>query len=638
MLEHLITEARNPATTEIDRLSALEIAQVINQEDTVVAEAVKTEVERIAAAIRLIADRFRAGGRLIYIGAGTSGRLGVLDAAECPPTFSTPPDMVVGVIAGGQRALTKAVEGAEDNQELGERDLIDINLTEEDAVLGIATSGRTPYVLSGLRYARSMGALTIGLSCNRDSELAMVTDMMISPVVGPEVLSGSTRLKAGTATKLVLNMISTGAMVLLGKTYGNLMVDLRATNTKLLDRSQRIISLLTNLPADQIEPLLERCGGEVKTAIVAHRLGVSADEARRALGQAQGHLRVTLENPQIPAASAATAEPPARPNLATPRGTELLLGVEGGGSKTLAWIARREGNEVVPLGVGQAGPSNPRAVGVTTAVSQLEQAIHDACQQAGGISPPFRSACLALAGTGRLVERTLIEDWARARRLAETISVVTDAEPLLAAGTPEGWGVALIAGTGSLAVGRGSDGQLARAGGWGELFGDEGSGYSVAVAGLRAAAKSADGRAPETVLLTRLMARLRATSPADLVTAVYQKSRDRRQIAALANEVIQAAQDKDVVANRILADAAAELSEMVRAAADRAGLAGHSFPLAVTGGLLLNAPSVREQLIDSLQAAGLTVEPMTLVEKPVLGAILIAKNNLPENKAYSEML
>ncbi len=222
MLEHLTTEARNPASIAIDQMSAFEIARLMNSEDAGVAAAVGREADRVAAAVRLIAERLRDGGRLVYIGAGTSGRLGVLDAAECPPTFSTPPDLVVGVIAGGQRALTRAVEGAEDHPELAEADLAEVSLTAKDAVVGIATSGRTPYVLGGLKYARSVGALAIGVTCNRDSEMSAVAEITVCPVVGPEIITGSTRLKAGTATKLVLNMLSTGTMVLLGKTYGNL--------------------------------------------------------------------------------------------------------------------------------------------------------------------------------------------------------------------------------------------------------------------------------------------------------------------------------------------------------------------------------------------------------------------------------
>jgi N-acetylmuramic acid 6-phosphate etherase len=295
MLDGLTTEGRNPASEAIDSLSALEIVRLMNSEDARVAEAVAREAESIARAAEAIAERLRGGGRLVYIGAGTSGRLGVLDAAECPPTFNTPPEQVVGIITGGPQAMFRAVEGAEDHPELAAEDLAAIDLGKKDALVGIATSGRTPYVLAGLRYARAQGAYAIGLSCNRDAELANCADLCIIPVVGPEVISGSTRLKAGTATKMVLNMLTTASMVLLGKTYGNLMVDLRATNTKLVDRSRRIVMALTDLSQTEAEQLLAQCDGELKTAIVAQLRRVTPQQARRLLEQAEGHLRRALQ-------------------------------------------------------------------------------------------------------------------------------------------------------------------------------------------------------------------------------------------------------------------------------------------------------------------------------------------------------
>ncbi len=294
-LARLTTEQRNPRSHEIDRLSPLEIVRLMNDEDATVPAAVRRVDEAIARAIEVITDRLKRGGRLIYLGAGTSGRLGVLDAAECPPTFGSPPEMVVGLIAGGVDALTRAVEGKEDHRHFGREDLEKIDLTADDVVVGIATSGRTPYVLGGLEYARQIGAYAIGLSCNEDSELAQVSDLQITPVVGPEILSGSTRLKAGTATKLVLNMLTTGTMIRLGKTYGNLMVDLRATNEKLQARAVRIVKTLTGLDDEGATELLQRAGGEVKVALVCHHRSVSADEARWLLERHEGHLRRVLE-------------------------------------------------------------------------------------------------------------------------------------------------------------------------------------------------------------------------------------------------------------------------------------------------------------------------------------------------------
>ena len=300
MLNHLTTEERNPDSESLDSLSALEIITLMNREDATVAAAVRTQAEKIAAAVDVIVDRLRGGGRLIYLGAGTSGRLGVLDASECPPTFSVPAGLVVGIIAGGLRALTTAVEGAEDHPEYAVRDLQECGLQARDVLVGIATSGRTPYVVGGMAHARHSGVFTIGLSCNRDSQLEEVSDLMISPVVGPEVLSGSTRLKAGTATKMVLNMLSTASMVRLGKTYGNLMVDLRATNAKLLARARRIVAAVAGVSETTAETLLQQCDGEVKTAIVVRRHGITPQTARQWLAEAGGQLRGALERPTQP--------------------------------------------------------------------------------------------------------------------------------------------------------------------------------------------------------------------------------------------------------------------------------------------------------------------------------------------------
>ena len=290
MLERLTTESHNLASTTIDQMSTLELVRLMNDEDMTVAAAVRTQIDPIAKAIDVIAERLANEGRLIYIGAGTSGRLGVLDASECPPTFRSPPQQVVGLIAGGSEALTRAIEGAEDRIELAREDLQRIDVNRLDVVVGIATSGRTPYVREGLRWARQLGCATVGISCNEANQLSDVADLMIVPVVGPEVISGSTRLKAGTATKMVLNMLSTGAMVRLGKTYGNLMVDLRATNQKLQTRSLNILKALTDADDESCLALLDKCQGEVKTSLVVYFLDVNPEEARRRLRDVDGHL------------------------------------------------------------------------------------------------------------------------------------------------------------------------------------------------------------------------------------------------------------------------------------------------------------------------------------------------------------
>jgi N-acetylmuramic acid 6-phosphate etherase len=293
-LETLTTEAFRPELADIDRLPTLDIARLMNGEDTSVPAAVSRQLPRIAAAIDAIAERMARGGRLIYAGAGTAGRLGVLDASECPPTFNTDPARVVGLIAGGPQALITSVEGAEDSAELARADLDGLALTAVDTVVGVSASGRTPYAVGAVEHARAQGALTVGLSCNADSALAAAAEHGIEVVVGPELLTGSTRLKAGTAQKLVLNMLSTITMIRLGKTYGNLMVDVRASNDKLRARSRRIVALATGAGDEEVERALAATDGEVKNAILTILAGVDGPTAARLLEEAGGHLRAAL--------------------------------------------------------------------------------------------------------------------------------------------------------------------------------------------------------------------------------------------------------------------------------------------------------------------------------------------------------
>ncbi|WP_431021975.1 N-acetylmuramic acid 6-phosphate etherase [Erwinia rhapontici] len=295
-LGSLVSETRNPDTFDLDNLSTLEMVSKFNQQDATVAAAVALTLPQVAMAVDAAAAALTAGGRLIYMGAGTSGRLGVLDASECPPTFGVAHGVIVGLIAGGPGALLKAVEGAEDNEQLGISDLQALNLTVNDMVVGIAASGRTPYVIGALRYARQFGCRTAAISCNPYSPIAHEAEIAISPVVGPEALTGSTRLKSGTAQKLVLNMLSTGAMVKIGKVYQNLMVDMQATNIKLVDRARRMVCEATGCDAEHAETALLQVHYEVKTAILMILADLPAEQAKQRLTQHKGFLRAALSN------------------------------------------------------------------------------------------------------------------------------------------------------------------------------------------------------------------------------------------------------------------------------------------------------------------------------------------------------
>ncbi|MFK3662276.1 N-acetylmuramic acid 6-phosphate etherase [Scandinavium sp. NPDC088450] len=294
-LSTLTTESRNLASENIDNLSTLDMLKVINEEDKKVALAVEEQLPAIAKAVDAITHAFANGGRLIYCGAGTSGRLGILDASECPPTYGTPREMVIGLIAGGHTAILQAVENAEDSPQMGEQDLRDLALNERDVVVGIAASGRTPYVIGALNYARSVGATVGAIACNRGSEIGKIADIAIEPLVGAEVVTGSSRMKAGTAQKLILNMLTTGAMIRSGKVFGNLMVDVEATNAKLIQRQVNIVVQATECTPEEAATALAACNRHCKTAIVMILAGVSAADASEMLSSNNGFIRSAIQ-------------------------------------------------------------------------------------------------------------------------------------------------------------------------------------------------------------------------------------------------------------------------------------------------------------------------------------------------------
>lgn len=294
-LTNLTTETRNKDTINLDRMTSIEIATIMNKEDEKIIKSIRDALPKIAEVIDMCTETLKGGGRIIYMGAGTSGRLGLLDAVECPPTFGVSSDLVVGLIAGGQSAFVKAVEGAEDSKSLGVDELKELNLTNKDIVIGLAASGRTPYAIHGLKYAREIGCKTAVVVCNKNSEMAKCSDLAIELVVGPEVLTGSTRLKAGTAQKMVLNMISTGSMVGIGKAYENLMVDVMQTNEKLVVRAENIVIEATATDRETARKALKEANGKVKTAIIMILLKCNYNEAEKRLEKAEGHVRYALE-------------------------------------------------------------------------------------------------------------------------------------------------------------------------------------------------------------------------------------------------------------------------------------------------------------------------------------------------------
>ena len=294
-LKNMSTETRNQNTMNLDIMSPLEVVTVMNQEDARVPEAIKPALPNIAQCVTWAIESIEAGGRIIYMGAGTSGRLGVLDAVECPPTFGVSPDVVVGLIAGGEKAFVKAVEGAEDSRELGHDDLVNIGLQKRDIVIGIAASGRTPYVLGGLAYAQEVGCHTVGISCNPGSAVGAAAELAIEVVPGPECLTGSTRLKSGTCQKLILNMISTATMVGCGKAYQNLMVDVMQTNEKLVVRAQNIVMEATGCDRETAKEKIGLAGGNAKTAITMILADCGAEEAKARLAKAKGHVREAIK-------------------------------------------------------------------------------------------------------------------------------------------------------------------------------------------------------------------------------------------------------------------------------------------------------------------------------------------------------
>ena len=497
-LSGIQTEGRNANTTNIDKVSTLELCQIINDEDSKVANAVAECLPQIAGAIDSLVERVQCGGRVVYVGAGTSGRLGVLDASELPPTFTADPEQFLALISGGDNALRHAQEGAEDDVEAAAADLKALNLDGRiDSLIGIAASGRTPYVLSCLAYAHLVGCNTIGVACTIPSVIGQSghVDHMISAVTGPEVVTGSTRLKAGTATKLVLNMLSTGTMINVGKTFGNIMIDVKATNAKLRQRARNILRTICGgrCPSSDadLDDLLHRCDGSVKLAAASLMLERPVSEARGRL-QAAGDMLAKVLDEATQAVDQETGPPV---NGMSNMG--YILCVDGGGSKCAAVIRDRFGG----LWRGEAGPCNATDVGPCAAINSIATAIQnsvDACPRLKGQDyrgTPFSRIWVGLAGFDRSstsAPMTAALEKMFSQPVSNTFRITTDIDLLVTAAVRDrkvSSVIALIAGTGSIAMRFSRNGdqfmRIGRTGGWGYLLGDDGSGFDIGRRAIR---------------------------------------------------------------------------------------------------------------------------------------------------------
>lgn len=648
----LQTEQENPHSRHIDKVSTLELCHIINDEDATIAGTIARCIPAIAEAIDTISDRVRNGGRVIYVGAGTSGRLGVLDASEIPPTYSAPEGQFVGIIAGGDAALRYAQEGAEDDVDAAVNDLKALNLDGKvDSLVGLAASGRTPYVLSCLTYAKQHGCFTVGVACAEPSRMSVADDIdcMINAVVGPEVVTGSTRMKAGTATKLVLNMLSTGIMIKIGKTFGNMMVDLKATNLKLQQRSRNILRSIcgTKCPRtdEELDAVLSSSGGSVKIAIVSLRLGIPVPEAITRLRDSGGVLAKVLEQEQITQI------------LPTTNGTarKYALCIDGGGSKCAAAIISADGGIIC----GEAGGCNVTDVGVEAAIKSIGLAIQRAVDSSPALSGQdwrtlsLSSIWVGLAGYDRplvaaQVDQALEKLFCRPR--GPKLKITNDIE-LLALSALEkhktNSAIVLIAGTGSIAMGYRRDGdqifRTSRVGGWGHILGDDGSGFDIGRKGVRHALAALDGfklrypsgnHYPELDELTRRvleyhLPKSESKADFDLLSRVLNPGPDiqsKEHIAQLAKIVVESSVE-NVEAEKIVSSAVQSLVSLVRPIAV-SGQPDVSNSVLVLAGGLMQSSIFRKRLEEDLAK---TIPQFNAVELVTNPAALGAQHLLLEN-------
>ncbi|KAG2175372.1 hypothetical protein INT43_001019 [Umbelopsis isabellina] len=622
LLTVLTTEQANPKSANIDSIPTTELLQIINDEDALVPIAIRKELPSISAAVDQIYPRMLAGGRLIYVGCGTSGRLGVVDASECPPTYSAHPDQVIGWMAGGDAAIRKAAEGVEDSFEKGDQDMNQFSITENDTLVGIAASGRTPYVLGAVAHAKQRKALTVGLSFNKGIVLEKAVDIMIAPVCGPEVVTGSTRMKAGTATKLVLNMLSTGVMVRLGKTLGNLMVDVKSSNEKLVARSRRIVKMavgpsgylagsndLVNMDDQTIDQVMKACNGQVKLSILVAMTGLSVADAVDLLEKNQGVLRAALEERKVSHQSKHIEGS----NKST--SNARYLAIDCGGTKMAAAALDEQGNIVAQA---QIPSTNFATTAMDVFLSKLQQVAQLACGTETSL-PTFKAIWVGSAGCDAPSSQKELNTKLRGtfHVTDDTKIRVTNDVDLLASGLGKKEGVVLIAGTGSIAIRYNAAGQrIQRSGGLGFLAGDEGSGWDIGQAAVRHAGAVIDERASPSILSKRVHAQLECEDRAGFIAKVYAGDEPTRKgrITKLAETVLTSAYEGCAVSQNILTESAKKIALVA------SYVTQSDDTIILGGGLLTGALAYQTLVKDSLIELGINIEKAVPMENAALPA------------------
>ncbi|OLY80355.1 N-acetylmuramic acid 6-phosphate etherase [Smittium mucronatum] len=546
----------------------------------------------------------KSGGRILYFGAGTSGRLGVLDASECPPTYSTDPNLVVAVMAGGDNAIRHAQENVEDSVTTGEKDCEDQKITPVDIVVGIAASGRTPYVIGAIKYAKKIGALTIGVSTNSKSSLNDYVDILLAAEVGSEVVTGSTRMKSGTAQKMILNMLTTGAMIKLGKTYSNLMVDFRPTNEKLRLRAPKIVHETTGVTMDEARDAVARCQGEVKVAIMSILAKTDPESAKKLLSESDGVLAKAIEHVKNIKGSS---------NSAGTQNTDVFLSIDGGGTKTAILLVDSFGKTVGSSFVGSTNcSSTPLDLVYSRIVSGIESAKN------GRTDLNIKKAWIGLAGIGNKEKSNsllkMLDGLSPMIKLTPDINLISSCLPK---STSDSLSVSVIAGTGSVTLGEFADGTIDICGGWGPVLGDQGSGFSLGTRCIKAVSNDVEKAGPQTLMTEMVRQKWDVETRLDFIRYIQSIPVDqqRSEVASLAKIVLECSYvHNDLVALEIANSEANNLSNFVISLLNRNG--AKSVNLAVTGSVIVKCEPFRAKFLENIKSKGYVINVVRIVESP----------------------